>query len=75
VIVLKRNQLSQENFRNLKSRGGFEKWTFLKMSKIEKLKKVLKKLFKKERCDENADKTILTLQKSVTIKFSLLFLA
>jgi len=25
-----------------KSRGGFGKWTFLKMSKIEKSKKVLK---------------------------------
>jgi hypothetical protein len=31
------------------------------MSKIENLKKVLKKVFKKERCDENAHKTILTL--------------
>ena len=58
---LKRNQLSQENFKKIKSRGGFEKWTFLKMSKIEKLKKVLKKLFEKERCDENAHKNILTL--------------
>ena len=40
-----------------------------KMSKIENLKKVLKKLFKKERCDENDHKVGLGVEKSVTIKY------
>jgi hypothetical protein len=39
------------------------------MSKIEKSKKVLKKLFKKERCDENDHKVSLIIEKSVTIIF------
>ena len=39
------------------------------MSKIEKSKKVLKKLFKKERRDENDHKVILGIEKSVTIKY------
>jgi len=39
------------------------------MSKIENLKKVLKKLFKKERCYDNALKTKLHVEKSVTIKY------
>jgi hypothetical protein len=38
----------------LKSRLGFWKWTFLKMSKTEKSNKVLKKMFKKMNCDGNA---------------------
>jgi hypothetical protein len=42
-----------DKFQN-KSRGGFEKWTFLKMSKMKKSKKVLKKtLFLYDR-DHNA---------------------
>ena len=37
-----------------KSRPGFEKWTFLKMSKIEKLKKVLEKGAKNSTSYHNA---------------------
>ena len=42
-----------DKFQN-KSRGGFRKWTFLKMSKIEKSKKVLKKTLEVEVSDHNA---------------------
>jgi len=40
-----------------KSKKGFRKWTFLKMSKIEKLKKVLKKHVFFGDCDHNALKS------------------
>jgi hypothetical protein len=36
--------------RKYKSPGGFEKWTFLKMSKNENLKRVLKKGVQKVIC-------------------------
>jgi len=42
-----------DKFQN-KSRGGFRKWTFLKMSKIEKSKKVLKKTLEVELSEHNA---------------------
>ena len=38
----------------IKSRAGFRKWTFLKMSKIEKPKILLKKGPKNTLCDQNA---------------------
>ena len=43
------------------------------MSKIENLKKVLKKVFKKERCYDNALKNNKNALKSVTIKFYNIF--
>ena len=42
-----------DKFQN-KSRGGFRKWTFLKMSKIEKSNKVLKKTLLVELSEHNA---------------------
>jgi hypothetical protein len=38
----------------IKSRAGFGKWTFLKMSKIEKPKILLKKSARIDGCDDNA---------------------
>ena len=51
-----------------KSRPGFENWTFLKMSKNEKLKKVLKHCTKIDTCDVNAHKTNINVYNFVTIK-------
>ena len=44
-ILFIRTNYHLENFRNLKSRVGFGKWTFLKMSKMENLKSFLKNCF------------------------------
>jgi len=47
-----------------KSRGGFEKWTFLKMSKIEKPKYFLENTLVLEVCDDNAHKIKKTRYKT-----------
>ena len=44
----------EKNFKILKSRIGFEKWTFLKMSKMKNLEIVLKITFQFYNCDEDA---------------------
>jgi len=57
-----------DKFQN-KSRGGFRKWTFLKMSKNENPKKVLKKTLVVEVSYHNALIFSFLRQKCVTIKF------
>ena len=52
--VKKRNQTLFRLNQNFKKSIGFLKLDIFKMSKIEKSNKVLKKMFKKMRCDENA---------------------
>jgi hypothetical protein len=52
-----------------KSPGGFEKWTFLKMSKNENLEKVLKKGSNLRGLQHNALKLFFRCEKSVTIFF------
>jgi hypothetical protein len=48
------NQLSLRKFQNFKKSIGFLKLDIFKMSKMKKSNKVLKKMFKKMRCDETA---------------------
>jgi hypothetical protein len=53
-----------------KSPRGFEKWTFLKMSKNEKPKIVLKKGSFSEVSEHNALNFVFLGEKTVTIKFN-----
>ena len=53
-ILIKGTNYHWEKFKILKSRIAFEKWTFLKMSKMKNLEIVLKITFQFYDCDENA---------------------
>jgi hypothetical protein len=54
IIYLIKKQIIEKNFKILKSRIAFEKWTFLKMSKMRNLEIVLKITFQVYNCDEDA---------------------
>ena len=54
AMIIKGTNHYLENFRNLKSRVGFGKWTFLKMSKMRNLKSFLKIQNNFNPSDENA---------------------
>ena len=58
------------NNSNLKSRGDFRFWTFLKMSNLRNPKIVLKNSVKKRVSELNGLKNIHRVKKVVTITFS-----
>ncbi len=58
------------NNSNLKSRGDFRFWTFLKMSNLRNPKKVLKNRVKKRVSELNALKNLNMVKNVVTITFS-----
>jgi hypothetical protein len=70
ILYLKKPVKIFSNNSNLKSRGDFRFWTFLKMSNLRNPKIVLKNSVKKRVSELNALKNIHRVKNVVTITFS-----
>jgi hypothetical protein len=70
ILNLKKPVKIFSNNSNLKSRGDFRFWTFLKMSNLRNPKIVLKNSVKKRVSELNALKNINRVKNVVTITFS-----